>query len=770
MGSLLSRIGQREIGIGLLAILVWLANMGLPAGILVPSLDSSWAGALGHALRSRMQFGPEIAFTYGPLGYMFTGHYDGGLFWVRMLAWEIGFGLLVAVMLTSLVLRVPGILERSLAFGLIAVLPINPLPYELLALLAAALLLLDERGSRPLRILALTLVLAALALVKFPLCVAAGASAAVVAAARWIDGGTRTALWVVGAGLGWFLLLWIACGQSLGSLFPYLLSSVQISSGYEEAMSLVGGTGILLLGLLVLGLLVLLTLLLLAARRPAPSRVAIALCLAIVVFVAFKSGYVRAKYHTPFFFGCAAIAGFLLPIAGDLAPWRRLAATGVRLSLAVLGVVGVCGGKYSSPIRAENLLSGAGGQISENIRALIDLAGYREERAEIVEKRKTEHALPRTRERVGLGSIDMVSFEQAYLFLNDLDWRPRPVIQGYCAMTPELLLRNARFLASADAPIWVLFRLESIDGRLTTMDDGLLLQELARDWRPVLEERELLLLRREPRTESADPPVVVLERRIGFGERVELPLGGGKCHVLALDIRYTLAGRLAKALFRAPPIHLGIETDGGETFEARIVPGMMRTGAIIDPYLQSQKHWRDWASGRPVHRTLAVTVRDPGAGWMYGDAIELRLTRRNGIVPLAGPELAVDVPRGRPGVEREEMPATVPADIEFELGRGAHEVRGQFGLVPESWREGRSDGATFSLVVEESNGARRVLFHRRLDPRQNPGDRDPQVFEVVFTSRSLARLHLITGPGPQGDETDDRAWWRAVEVGEAAPR
>ena len=50
-------------------------------------LDPSWQQALHHAIERGLQFGTDIVFTYGPLGFAHTRVYWPGLFAVTLLYW-----------------------------------------------------------------------------------------------------------------------------------------------------------------------------------------------------------------------------------------------------------------------------------------------------------------------------------------------------------------------------------------------------------------------------------------------------------------------------------------------------------------------------------------------------------------------------------------------------------------------------------------------------------------------------------------------------------
>ena len=105
-----------------------------------------------------------------------------------------------------------------------------------------------------------------------------------------------------------------------------------------------------------------------------------------------------------------------------------------------------------------------------------------------------EDRLSRIAQRVGHSSIDVFNYRQGVALLNDLNYRPRPVIQGYTAYTPDLLRANLDFYRSASRPSYVLFSLETIDGRFPTLDDALLLPYILENYQPVLAEHRFLLM------------------------------------------------------------------------------------------------------------------------------------------------------------------------------------------------------------------------------------------------------------------------------------
>src|SRR5688572_11049142 len=83
--------------VGNLALIVgmWLSLVHLPS---VPSggLDPSWRMAMGYGAEHDWQFGKEVVFTYGPLGYLLASTNSGGLYLEHIL-WQFGGNLIIAL-------------------------------------------------------------------------------------------------------------------------------------------------------------------------------------------------------------------------------------------------------------------------------------------------------------------------------------------------------------------------------------------------------------------------------------------------------------------------------------------------------------------------------------------------------------------------------------------------------------------------------------------------------------------------------------------------
>lgn len=106
--------------------------------------------------------------------------------------------------------------------------------------------------------------------------------------------------------------------------------------------------------------------------------------------------------------------------------------------------------------------------------------------------------------------------------------------------------------------------------------------------------------------------------------------------------------------------------------------------------------------------------------------------------------------------------APAPHELSFPVEAGSYVVRGEFGMRPDSWSPGTSDGVTFRVFTRDPHGGARNRFARLVDPVGVPGDRRVHAFEFAFESEVPVVVVLKTEPG----ETHvwDWSWWSGIEI------
>src|SRR5262249_40826447 len=232
------------------------------------------------------------------------------------------------------------------------------------------------------------------------------------------------------------------------------------------------------------------------------------------------------------------------------------------------------------------LVAKAAAAVDRNLDILRDPGGWRnglhQERARLA----GAYALPRIKACVRDAPVDLISYEQGLVFLNQFHWRPRPVFQSYTAYTPYLLSANARFFQGPKAPAYLIFKFQAIDNRLPTLEDGEALIRILHSYRPVFVEKGYLLLQRKPLA-PAGPPVakrLLREGMIEFDQDVFLG-EGNEPKVLTLRVKPSRRGRLKKHLYKPAPLLIQLRTGDDQYYTYRLIPDMARTGFLINPLL-----------------------------------------------------------------------------------------------------------------------------------------------------------------------------------------
>lgn len=110
---------------------------------------------------------------------------------------------------------------------------------------------------------------------------------------------------------------------------------------------------------------------------------------------------------------------------------------------------------------------------------------------------------------------------------------------------------------------------------------------------------------------------------------------------------------------------------------------------------------------------------------------------------------------------RAEVFAHAPSRLTYQIPAGIVTARGGFGLRAGAYaaeNPAPSDGAEFIILWRGADDAEHVLFRRLLQPRQNPGDRGVQSFQVALPG-GPGGLEFRIEPGPTGNPASDWTFW-----------
>ncbi|HUR27420.1 MAG TPA: hypothetical protein VM509_04485 [Planctomycetota bacterium] len=754
-----------------LAILGWLSRMSPPVPTTSLHLDGTYLQVLGEALKRGLHFGRDIVFTSGPLAYFPSAPYDPDLDAAKLWLWEILLGGTVAALLWRRLFRRGTWLDIAAGALILVVLPIYDDGWLFaLGLLAGDLWLstgrTDASRSRiartALRALAL-LLLAILTLIKVSSLTFAIAIVGVLGLHAALGAGLVFALATLAAFALVESLLWVGIGQRIQDLVPYFTRSIELASGFDSAMSQPPATIAVVLCIACAGLC---TSLCAAYAEDAfrsrglargDARIAQAALGLVALVLAYKAGFARASDHTPNFFTTAMIVPlFLVPL--ERAPSADSDAKAARLRCSVALLAMLCG-MFSS---SESIRSPR--RIAENfaarVRASVVWLGEHEEARRRLDLARAslaaDHALPRTKSIVGAKSISSFAEGDGVVFLNDLDWRPRPVFQSFSVFTERTTRENAQFVAGSTGPDFMLWRSFLIDDRLPASDDPLTFQVLMRDFRLRAFERGFLLMERaEPR--ATLPRTTLARGQVAWNERFDVAAGPDPC-VLQAWIRPSLLGRARAALFQTPEVFAELDLAGGSHWKHRIVPFALEAGVVLRPWLESKESWVQFARGEALDPVVNLSFRTSVESAFLPE-IEFQLVAAPDLSARAvtlefGRELLLgmlgDLPlryesefepqltgwSGMPG-----MPLVrAPARLDWSAGPGTFRLSGRL-FVPPAIAASPGFAGVDVLVVAREGGAQRECARFELRPSAAGAPR--AVMDVAASFESAGEFSVL---------------------------
>jgi|688.fasta_scaffold00952_11 hypothetical protein len=733
-------------------ILVWMGQLSLPRVIADDALDPSWSQAIGQYLALGLQAGRDWSFTYGPLGWFATVVDEPLLWWQRLFLFELLWRLAASTVLVGTLWRLERDWQRWTGVALLALLPLE-FDAHAIALLAAGSVLLAGPLRAWQRAGILTL-FATLALIKFTLLVAAlGALGALCLRRAW-----RAPALDLGVWLGAILLLWLALGQGLGNLLPWLHHSARIAAAYGSGLSRAPEANQLLLALVFLALQAIVL-----WRCPAPP--ALRLALAGLCFVSWKAGLTRGDDHTPYFLGFAALAPWLC--GSERLPALRLAAS----ALAVLALA--LAPEVSRPAPTQWPVLAArrawAGLTPLHVRAALD--SQRAQRAARFDR-------PRIRALVGDTPLDVYNHHQGVALLNGFSYQPRAIPQSYAALTPQLQQLDVERYREL-RPEFVLFRLATIDERFPMHEHSRLLDHYLRAYEPVLSERGDLLLRQSAQA-AALTITPIAERTTSWDAWIEVPDAGADQLRMSLDIRTGWAGRIVNLLYRSAELALEVEDDQQRVRRFRIVPELAREPFVLSPLVLGNEGFVALYERSPLPRARRVRlVCPPAFASLQSETIGVGFHRAklerepmSGLASRIGASLfermpvGVDAPRDLLRAEHaglEKVFSFAPSSLTFALQPTDRRVEARFGLEadPDGAAESRRVGVRVAVV---ERGQLRLIFERWLEPAAHPGDRGPQSLALDLPAGE-ADFVLLAATLEETDTVRNAwFWWSGVRI------
>jgi hypothetical protein len=575
-----------------------------------------WRYAMNAAVADHMVFGRDIIFTAGPLSAIYTRAYHPAtdVFLI--------FGsLLLAV---ALCLGFAAITPtRRRPWLLLVPLVISQLPFEgamVLALPFLLVLVAEKAATERSRQVLLALFIVAVACTILPLIkgtmAVAGAACGGLAILALIRRRPVVAVTMIVACAVVMSGTWLYAGQPLAALPAFFLSQVPVMTGYTVAMAINGNTWeAIVFPLFALSVVLALT------GASVLQRWRVTLAAAILLFIAFKAGFVRHDTH-PTIAACAlAFAGLIAFVEKPTV--TRKALLGLLAGFSGAIVTSMTYQSYDVDEMQHRMSALLGESASGLIRRIVHPDDLQTRFAEENARLRQLYPLP----AYG-GNADIYPDNAAALIASGTPWNPRPTVLSYTAYTSSLAKADADHLRD-DPPSRIYFDIGGIDQRYPSLDDGL-------SWPILLEDYSV---------SGFSGRYAVLDHgssggKVTFGPEVTRIVATGKTIALdtakkpiwaKIDIQPTWLGRIASLVYKLPLLTLNTRYEDGSSRLYRLIPGIASEGFLLSPTIADSTafvalHSREQQSLLAGNYVVRMEVLgDAGTRWLWSAEYKLTL-------------------------------------------------------------------------------------------------------------------------------------------------
>ena len=559
--------------------------LGLPNQ---PGLDYSWKFAINAAFARGVQWGNEIVFTFGPLGFTTRPLAEGNnLAIATAVTATIRFlSLFSFLYLAYFVHKTASVARRLLLLGFALAAATATDLDSVFCFIAGAACLIHYETRRVAWLLVAVLVTSISLLIKIS--VGIPAFAAILGYAAFQDISKRRFAYLPSLAVAVALALsaiWLVLYGNLSGFWTYVVSLTQLSLGQSESMSLLAPNNWLYLFLSFLAFWTI-------PFRLRDSRVT---CFYFLftppLYAFFKYSFGR---QTPD--SLAFLLNILICTSALLIVWQR------RLRLETLALL------LAAPFFFQLNTNAIGFKTRFAVLDVFQLTdrGLRCLRRQVWDYSKTvadlreqsrkalepERLSPRLRAVLGRETVDIFPWEATIAAANDLNWKPRPIFQSYQAFTPYLDHLNASFLRSTAAPRFILFahlssthdeHLIGIDNTYVLNDEPETLVELFNLYQPTEVEKGYTVFERSPHPLLTPKPYGSVEAN--WLEWISVPSVSNAFLLAALDFQYTVSGSIKKIVYKADPYFVDYELEDGRIVRHRLKLPNARRGLWVTPYL-----------------------------------------------------------------------------------------------------------------------------------------------------------------------------------------
>ena len=548
-----------------------------------PGPDGSYQYAFNFFFANDVQIGKDILFTYGPFGFLLWPLLVGNNV---LIASIVAFALKFSFVLASLLLNKrtkssASIISNVFVVGITFLVALQISLHNLLIFLPVVLLLLHNFSGKP-----LVLVLACI-VVSFAMMVKASSGIlsllALVSYVLMTTVRDRKIQYITIALLTLsfsLVITWLLLYKNISGFLDYFIATLEFSVGNSSAMTLNPANNWWLVSILVVCYFALP----MALKDSNIIFLYMVLMLTGVAF--FKYAISREDHLGHLLYYLFQFLYVVFIVSSSIEKKHFIGASIVFIALLLF--INSSPYKSSIPQFYESFLIYSLDNNRASFESHTDDLAIRSNR--VLGKRRLDADILSL---VGDRTIDSYPWDTIYIAANQLNWRPRPVIQSYISYTPYLDQKNEEFFRSERAPEFLLWQknhfggaLGSIDGRYLMNDEPLTLLAILSYYFIRHETVDHILLQY-----SAKPLLAVASispvKRYQWEKWIAVPQGqtvSGSILRAQIEIERSIIQKMKLLVYKEFESYITYKFKSGTQKKYRLIVDNARSGVWVNPY------------------------------------------------------------------------------------------------------------------------------------------------------------------------------------------
>lgn len=754
-----------------------------------PGLDPSWLIGINRAISDNLQFGEDIAFTFGPLGFIW-----GVPLLLDYNLWRFAFIFAIfshALFIYSIYMLIKQPIVKCnictfILFLLTLIISINTPLFDYKLNISAGLLLyifltsLNIDASRKykyLYMLLVALILAISSLTKFHMFILSIST--ILTALMGCIILKRNLTYLLFLMLSYPLLLgmlWITAGQEINNFPQFIYNGLEITSGYSDAMAIGGPSW--QISIAIITLISIASIFIIKVLKRDYNLITFLVINLGILFVSFKHGFVRQDLHVLNFYYVYLLIFGLLLIINNKKTLRveRYMVVGIVLLLS-------CTIIYITPGALSDNVMNKVESYEISVRYLfIEPSEFDSDLAIHKEFIRYNYGLDQSViDHIGNKSVDIFPWDIALCEAYGLNWFPRPVFQSYSAYTKKLDYLNSQHFVGKSSPQLIFYSYKSIDGRYPLFDEPSTFQEVLFKYSYAYESDEFVLLEKSSNMTNDNRSEIYLGNTTAkLGQIIKIPEYNGLVFGY-LHFDYSPLGKIMKLLYKPAPAYITFElknsTDSAQIY--RFLPNNAKNGVLLSHYVGNSEDLAMLFKRQLPNNLDGISIETDDPSHYYGNIYmqfigisqEIHMEDTYKLYRLYHPLLYQQYIASGIGIINNESkyiifehPVT-SIDKPMILINNIYiqenaKLKFSIGLDPHVWSSENGDGVIFEIYINV-DGIDEPLFSEYIDPKNNHNERKWNEFELDLSQYAdkYATITLSTLPGNANDSRYDWAWW-----------